>query len=318
LLAQSSGYLKLASSSPVCAYEIFGSYNSAFFASVPAQRAIVGNTIAPALADQVVLDPLNNIAFVANEIVILFKQETSDNEINQIAATVNGTIVGAIPDINAIQVRIAPLTSMAAFAALKSSLMQYASVRSVSPNIVISNDQARFEATNADPNDYHAWKNSLYSFPAISLPDAWANFTTGKNTVAIGVVDGGFVENHEDLQNIHITANSRLTAHGTHVAGIVGAKGNNWIGTAGVMWDSTILAAGAGFDVFCDSGKVVDCKRVNGLMAQLYTSMAAMGGARIVNLSIGTVAPGLAEKILLSAPWAAIFDLYKDTLFVIV
>lgn len=65
--------------------------------------------------------------------------------------------------------------------------------------------------------------------------------------------------------------------HGTHVAGIIGATGNNAAGIAGVSWDVSIM----GVRVLNDEGSGTDSDIVGGI------EYAAANGADIINLSLG-------------------------------
>lgn len=108
----------------------------------------------------------------------------------------------------------------------------------------------------------------------IDAPEAWDLGTGGVSalgdTVVVAVVDGGFDMNHADLNfyrnwgeipgnnidddnNGYIddvngwnayNQNGTITSsqHGTHVAGIVGAIGNNALGVAGVNWKVKVMA----------------------------------------------------------------------------
>ncbi len=127
------------------------------------------------------------------------------------------------------------------------------------------------------PNDPDYSK--LWNMTKISAPDAWALGTGGKdklnNEVVIAIVDGGMDLQHPELiDNLWINraeiagngidddgngyvddvygwnayAHNGIipsASHGTHVAGIAGARGNNANGIAGVNWDVKIMPVAA-------------------------------------------------------------------------
>ena len=108
----------------------------------------------------------------------------------------------------------------------------------------------------------------------INADKAW-DITTGDSRVVVAVIDGGIDTNHNDLQdNIfrnvreipdngldddgdgfiddvqgwdfyhndnRVFDNEAGDDHATHVAGIIGARGNNAVGVSGVCWRVTIL-----------------------------------------------------------------------------
>jgi len=84
----------------------------------------------------------------------------------------------------------------------------------------------------------------------VDATDAW-DIHTGTSSVLIAILDTGVQANHPDL-NGKVTPGwntwdenadtSDPHGHGTHVAGIAGAFGNNSIGVAGMNWGVSLLA----------------------------------------------------------------------------
>ena len=105
----------------------------------------------------------------------------------------------------------------------------------------------------------------------IDAPEAW-NLSTGSSNVVVGIIDSGFDYTHPDLvnniwtnpgeipgNNIDDDNNGYIddvhgydffnfdgdpfddNSHGTHVAGTIGAEGNNGIGVAGVNWNVSLM-----------------------------------------------------------------------------
>ena len=129
-----------------------------------------------------------------------------------------------------------------------------------------------------DPSFNQLWglhntgQNSGAANADINAPEAWT-LRTSANTVVVGVVDSGIDYNHPDLaanmwtnpgeipnngidddNNGYIDDVYGINAinnggnpmddnnHGTHVAGTIGAVGNNGIGVSGVAWNVKLMA----------------------------------------------------------------------------
>ena len=136
---------------------------------------------------------------------------------------------------------------------------------------LISDLKKRPDVITASPNYYAKRQSfSVSEFPndpsadlcwglkAINAPDVW-DVTTGNENIYACVVDSG-VYKHPDLTgNIaaeygfntqtvsgdydlrNVSWDSDFIGHGTHVAGTIGAVGNNNIGVAGVNWNVRII-----------------------------------------------------------------------------
>ncbi len=96
------------------------------------------------------------------------------------------------------------------------------------------------------PNDMHTLTYNEEFLGDAKFPSAWLLQTT--SSIPVGIVDGGFDADHEDLLGSYMGGydctgdgqgiNFDTTGHGTKVAGIVGAVGNNGKGVSGVCWAS--------------------------------------------------------------------------------
>lgn len=106
--------------------------------------------------------------------------------------------------------------------------------------------QVRADQTN-DPLYSQQW-----ALPKIFAPQAWTTQTSAP-TVVVAVFDTGIDFTHPDLTgNLYggytcfngtcSVGGQDDNGHGTHVAGIIGAVGNNGLGVAGINWQVQLLA----------------------------------------------------------------------------
>jgi subtilisin family serine protease len=157
----------------------------------------------------------------------------------------------------------------------------------------------------AVPND--RFFPQQWSLPIISAPNAW-DVTTGGPQVVVGVIDGGISTTHPDLKpNLWTNAGEKAgngkdddrngyvddvngydfaqhdgspedgDGHGSHVAGIIGAQGNDGVGITGLAWHSKLM----GLRALLENG---DGDIADAIKAYGYAQRA---GVRVINVSWG-------------------------------
>ncbi|MFN3967057.1 MAG: S8 family peptidase, partial [Endomicrobiia bacterium] len=214
---------------------------------------------------------------VKGEVLVKFKKGTEKSKRTLAHKNINAQIKGGLDAIGVEVIKIPEGMSVQQAIEYYKSLPD---VEYVEPNL-IRRPLAVF------PND--TYYTNQWALPKISAPDAWEK-TTGTNTIIVAVIDTGVDYTHPDLKvNVDSTtgydfANNDLDAmddngHGTHVAGIIGAVGNNGIGIAGVCWSVKIMP----LKVFKASGES------NSMWISSAIIYAVNNSAKVINMSLGDI-----------------------------
>lgn len=147
--------------------------------------------------------------------------------------------------------------------------------------------------TTTTPNDPAFFEGKAWSFDNpgtvagtlydadIDGPDGWDQ-RSDASSIVVAVTDTGIRYTHEDLAANMWTDESGqhgfdaydddmdpmdTNGHGTHVAGIIGARGDNGLGTAGVAWRVQLMALrfiGPNGGTTSDAIRVINYSRLNG------------------------------------------------------
>ncbi len=183
-------------------------------------------------------------------------------------------------------------------------------------NIVYAEPVFKVYSLATYPNDALYQSGEQWYINEINAPIAWDS-TTCDTSQVIGIIDTGVDWDHPDLDgNIwrnwgeladngldddgngfiddvrgwDFTTNTNDidddNGHGTHVAGVVAAETNNFLGIAGIAWNARIMP----LKVLTGSGQ--------GTTAWLTSAIyyAADNGATVINMSLGTYGESQAVK----------------------
>ena len=158
---------------------------------------------------------------------------------------------------------------------------------------------------DATPNDPRF--NELYGLNKIAAPQAW-DAGTGSKNVVVAVIDEGIDINHEDLQaniwtnpspgsipgitgDLHgydfrdNTGTLTPEIHATHVAGIIGAVGNNSVGVVGVNWNVSLMSLRF-ISAATNNGNDADALKAYNYVKQMRDLWVSSNGARGANIRV--------------------------------
>lgn len=260
--------------------------------------------------------------FKDGELLVKFKAGVSAKSAMGVHSAVGSTVIKrgftVVPNLERV--------ALPAGASIKDAIVQYMQNPNVEyaepnylryPKMTVPNDPY------FDPQQWALRNTGAYAAGKegadIKATDAW-DITTGDKNVVIALIDSGIDLNHPDLVN-NIWRNTGETSctdgvdndnngfiddcvgwnfadnnnvvlddlgHGTHVAGVIGAAGNNGTGIAGVMWNVRIMPlkfiTNLGPDV---CGPDTDfCGDVGGEVSAIQ--YAVKNGAKVINASFGS------------------------------
>lgn len=229
--------------------------------------------------DDIVTDEKTGISYVKNTILIFFEEDLNIDKKNEIIDLISGTIIGEYSLIDALFVRI-PETDYRGLKDIVNFLEDVDGV--ITSTIDLVNEVSLDNAIN-DNGVYPADGVTDYRDKATWYEEIKASELTKyqSNPINIGVLDGGIAAWHEDLNLIDLSNISSIKKdHGTHVAGIIGAKHNNY-GIDGVLTNCNVYFYDCLPEEYQESYMSAGSSMVVGMV------LCINKGANVINFSIG-------------------------------
>lgn len=228
--------------------------------------------------DSISFDEDKGLYYADNELLVVFVKDLADIDKATVIDFLGGKVVGKISELNMYQIVIEGDYSLEELSSLADELMaRFDSVLYATYDTVTINQSASYSPNDPWDNDVSDkdWTDdsidgSNWWIEAISAQDAW-DHQSDYSHINIGICDSSFDVGHEDLKNRVVFPNEMLESrnvidpwwidldnfkkfkswsvskqenyHGTHVAGIIGAEGDNKKGITGILQNCTLLLA---------------------------------------------------------------------------
>ncbi len=214
-------------------------------------------------------DSSSEAGYAPDELIVKFKPGLKGDEKRNIHAKMNAQERASIDELGVSVVKI-PKGQTPKGAA--DSYKKNPNIEYVEPN---------YEGVfDIDPDDTY-YGSRQPQLTLLNASEGWDILTGGGPIVAI--VDSG-IASHPDLPALESGYNfidnnagaGDTQGHGTQVAGILGAKGNNKTGIAGVNWNARIMPV-----------KITNTTSVYAASVAQGIIYAAKNGAKVINLSLG-------------------------------
>ena len=219
-------------------------------------------------------DEETNLFYANNEIIVIFSNDATDIQKEEVISYLDGELVGTIPELNMYQIMIPDcdtlqeLLDIAEEVISKFDYVIYATYDTATvkqSDVYAPNDPWDGDVTKQDWEDGSV-DGSNWWMEAIDVQSAW-DYQDHFSEIVIGICDSSFDTGHEDLKNKVLFPNKILESrnvvapwwndfnndtwsvsdqanyHGTHVAGIIGAEGDNKKGITGIVQNCRLLLA---------------------------------------------------------------------------
>ncbi|MEW5947732.1 MAG: S8 family serine peptidase [bacterium] len=221
------------------------------------------------------------VPYISDQLLVAVAPGTADARVEELAGGIGAKVVGRNSAAGVYQFKLESTTPQDAAAALDG----LPEIRTASPNYLLAPS-----AVPADPVfDAAAPYIERWGFEKVGMTSVWKEYAPVGDPV-IAVLDTGVDASHPELAGrvsggVNLISPAAGTGdvygHGTPIAGVAAAKGDNAAGIAGMCWNCRIMPV----KVCTDAGTCPLFTVLDGI------TYAVNNGARIVNISVGADFP---------------------------
>ncbi|MDQ0287815.1 thermitase [Desulfofundulus luciae] len=244
--------------------------------------------------------PLRNFGggTAPSRVVVKFKAGTDDAVKRKVHAMHGGRVVREIPALGVQVVEVpAEKAKEKADAYQREGSVEFAEPDCVAKALEIPNDSYFSKQWDMNNTGQTGGKPDA----DIDAPEAW-DVTASSPSVKIAILDTGIDQDHEDMAgkivgNVNFTISPTVDdffGHGTHVAGIAAAVGNNEKGIAGTAYNASLMNV----KVLDDTGSGYYSWIAEGIV------WAVDNGARVINMSLGGTQPSRLLEQAVNYAWS--------------
>ena len=266
--------------------------------------------------DSIAVDEETNLFYAKDEILVIFSKDATEEQKNKVITFLNGELAGSVPEINMYQIKISSCDTLENLEEIADAVMEeFDYVIYATYDTAVSNPESTYVPNDPWDGDVDEedWENntvdgSNWWIEAIEAQRAW-DYKDKFSSINVGICDSSFDVGHEDLKNKVSFPNDVLKSrnivtpwwqnfenlkdrkkwsvreqrnyHGTHVAGIIGAEGDNKKGITGIVQNCEMLLAPLYYNENMESYLAWD--------SSIYANLSTLvkSGAKVVNFSQG-------------------------------
>ena len=266
--------------------------------------------------DSIAVDEETNLFYANDEILVIFSKDATEEQKNKVITFLNGELAGSVPEINLYQIKISSCDTLKSLEEIADTVMEeFDYVIYATYDTAVSNPEATYVPNDPWDGDVDKedWENntvdgSNWWIEAIEAQRAW-DYKDKFSSINVGICDSSFDVGHEDLKNkvsfpndvlrsrnivtpwwldfenlIHLknwSVEKQENFHGTHVAGIIGAEGDNKKGITGIVQNCEMLLAPLYYVENMEAYLAWD--------SSIYANLSTLvkSGAKVVNFSQG-------------------------------